>query len=228
MFYDPRIGAAITLSGQYIIKTVSETCNRRFNEFFKTTGIDYSIYSDTDSIYFTLGNIVEKYWKGIDDLKIVTALDNLMENHLRPIIDEATDKIALTQNHHKKTIYFKRENIAKGGFWCVHPDTKINIDKDITINIADLFEACDDSIGECRSVDFINCQSVSPDGIQELDKITHVMRKMYCGYMYTITDENGNKRKVTEDHMVLVKRDTNMIWVKAMDLVETDTLIYIK
>jgi DNA polymerase elongation subunit (family B) len=117
MFYDPRIGEAITLTGQYIIIKVGDHCNKRFNEFFKTTDIRYTIYRDTDSCFFTLGNIVKKYWPNTPDLKIVDALDKLIETKLRPFIDEATDSIALAQNHYTKTIFFKRENICSGGFW---------------------------------------------------------------------------------------------------------------
>lgn len=117
IFYDARFGEAITLTGQYIIKTVSSHCDKSFNEFFKTSGIPYVIYMDTDSVFFTLKNVVEKYWKGQPDLKIVDALDTLMEKKLRPYIDEATDTIARVQNHYVKTIYFKRENVCSGGFW---------------------------------------------------------------------------------------------------------------
>jgi len=117
MFYDARLGEAITLTGQYIIKTVSSNCDKRFNEFFKTEGIKYTTYMDTDSVFFTFGNIVEKYWKGKTDLQIVDALDKLIETKLRPFIDEATDEIARVQQHYTKTIFFKRENICSGGFW---------------------------------------------------------------------------------------------------------------
>lgn len=117
MFYDPRMGSAITLTGQFIIQHVANHSSKRFNDFFKTDGIKYNKYSDTDSIFFTLQNIVEKYWKNQSNLKIVDALDKLIETKLRPFIDEATDHIAAVQNHRVKTIFFKRENICSGGFW---------------------------------------------------------------------------------------------------------------
>jgi len=117
MFYDPRIGEAITLTGQYIIMLVGDHCNKRFNEFFKTENVRYTIYRDTDSCFFTLGSVVKKYWPNSTDLQIVDALDKLIEKHLRPFIDEATNEIASAQNHYIKTIFFKRENICSGGFW---------------------------------------------------------------------------------------------------------------
>lgn len=117
MFYDPRIGEAITLTGQYIITKVGDHCNTRFNEFFKTDNYRYTCYRDTDSCFFTFGNIIKKYWSTSKDLDIVDALDKLVENNLRKFIDEATDEIAAAQNHYTKTIFFKRENICSGGFW---------------------------------------------------------------------------------------------------------------
>lgn len=117
MFYDPRIGEAITLTGQYIIMRVGDHCNTRFNEFFKTDNVRYTIYRDTDSCFFTLGNVVQKYWPNETDLNIVDAIDKLTETKLRKFIDEATDEIAAAQNHYTKTIFFKRENICSGGFW---------------------------------------------------------------------------------------------------------------
>jgi len=117
MFYDPRIGEAITLTGQYIIMKVGDHCNKRFNDFFKTDNFRYTIYRDTDSCFFTLGNVVKKYWANSTDLQITDALDKLIETKLRTFIDEATDLIATAQNHHVKTIFFKRENICSGGFW---------------------------------------------------------------------------------------------------------------
>jgi len=117
MFYDPRIGEAITLTGQYIIMKVGDHCNTRFNDFFKTSNFKYTIYRDTDSCFFTFGNIVKKYWPNSTDLQITDALDKLVETKLRTFIDEATDSIATAQNHYVKTIFFKRENICSGGFW---------------------------------------------------------------------------------------------------------------
>jgi DNA polymerase elongation subunit (family B) len=116
MLYDPRLGSAITLTGQYIILKVGQTCDTKFNQFFKTDNEKYTLYSDTDSAFFTLGNVVKKYWSDKTDLQITDALDKLVETKLRPFIDEATDEIARIQNHYTKTIYFKRENICSSGF----------------------------------------------------------------------------------------------------------------
>lgn len=117
IFFDNRIAEGITMTGRYIIQYVSFHFNKRLNDFFKTVGHDYIAYMDTDSSMFALGNIVKKYYATKTPEQIVEALDVLMEKHLRPFINEATDTIAMEQNYFKKTIFFKREKICSSGFW---------------------------------------------------------------------------------------------------------------
>lgn len=117
MFYDPRLGEAITLTGQYIILKIKEGCNQKLSDLFKTSDYKYSVYLDTDSYFFTIENIVKKYWAGKTNNEITDALDKLFESKIRPLVEQVTDEIALIQNHYKKTILFKRENICSGGFW---------------------------------------------------------------------------------------------------------------
>ena len=71
-----------------------------------------------NSSMFTFKHIVEKHYEGKTDFQITDALDKLMEDHLRPFIDEATDTIAKTQNYYKKTLHFKREKICSSGIFC--------------------------------------------------------------------------------------------------------------
>ena len=118
MFFDNRIAEGITMTGRYIIQYVSRHFNKRLNDYFKTDDFNYIVYMDTDSSFFTLGNIVKKHYAGKTDAEIVTALDDLMENHLRALINEATDHIAKSQNYYKNMIFFKREKICSSGFWC--------------------------------------------------------------------------------------------------------------
>jgi DNA polymerase elongation subunit (family B) len=117
LFFDNRIAEGITMTGQFIIQYVSKHFNKRLNDFFKTKDVNYIIYMDTDSSFFDLNSIVKKYYIGKTDEEIVSALDNLMEKHLRLLINEATDHISKAQNYYKETIYFKREKIFSSGFW---------------------------------------------------------------------------------------------------------------
>lgn len=117
LFFDNRIAEGITMTGQFIIQYVSRHFNTRLNDFFKTKDVNYIIYMDTDSSFFELDSIVIKHYSGKTDDQITSAIDKLMEQHLRKLIDEATDIISHNQNYYKKTIFFKREKIFSGGFW---------------------------------------------------------------------------------------------------------------
>lgn len=117
IFFDHALAEAITHTGQFILKSIATHMNKRLNEFFKTKDIKYMIYGDTDSLYFTFGNIVAKYYAGKTDLQITAALDKLMKDHISKFINEATDSISETLNYYKKTLVFKREAISSGGFW---------------------------------------------------------------------------------------------------------------
>jgi len=93
IFFDHRIAEGITHTGQYILRYIGEFVNNRFNEFFKTKDVKYLLYGDTDSIYFTFGNIVEKYYKDKTPIEITGALDKLIEKYLKQFITEATNNI---------------------------------------------------------------------------------------------------------------------------------------
>lgn len=223
IFYDHRLAEGITHTGQFILRYIANHMDMRLNEFFKTKGVKYIYYGDTDSLYMTFGNIVEKYYKGKTDLEITSALDKLMENHLRKFVNEATDHIAKVQNYYKKTIEFKREAIGSGGFWCVHPDTNI-VTETGEFNIVDLFESLE-SYADIREVTNINCLSLSPNNLEIIDQITHVMRKQYSGDMYIISTINGYSVKVTANHLVLVLSKHGQEWVMAKNLQFCDTIV---
>ncbi len=223
IFYDHRLAEGITHTGQFILRYIGNHMDMRLNEFFKTKDLKYVYYGDTDSLYMAFGNVVEKYYKGKTDLEITSALDKLMEQHLRKFVNEATDHIASVQNYYKKTIKFKREAIGSGGFWCVHPDTNIFTDKG-ELNIVDLFNSIG-STDDIREVTNINCLSVSTNNSEIIDTITHVMRKQYSGDMYTISTPNGYSVKVTANHLVLVLSKIGQEWVMAKNLCYSDTIV---
>ncbi len=66
-FYDLDNAAAVTLSGQEIIKTSAKFVNARFNKRCNTTDKDYVIYIDTDSLYLDIFSLAKH--EKIDDIK---------------------------------------------------------------------------------------------------------------------------------------------------------------
>ena len=114
-YYDDRIAEGITLTGQYIIRTVGIELNRWLNQICSTENIDYSFYSDTDSCYVTLDPLVQKFYKNLPKKKIVDILDKICAEKIEAVLDRACDDLANYTNAFDKKIKFKREAIANRG-----------------------------------------------------------------------------------------------------------------
>ena len=73
-FYDIDNAEAVTSTGQLVIKTSEKCANQFYNKIPKTTGIDYCIYVDTDSVdgnsRIITGNGIKTIATLFDELKI--------------------------------------------------------------------------------------------------------------------------------------------------------------
>ncbi len=111
-YFDIRIAEGITLTGQYIIQRISIALNEYLNKVCKTSGFNYSFYSDTDSCYVTLAPLVEKLYSHLPPEKIVGILDKICKEQLNSVLETTAKAIADDTNGFHQTIYFKREAIA--------------------------------------------------------------------------------------------------------------------
>ena len=57
---DLRIAEGVTLTGQMVIQWAEKAINLEMNKIMKTSGVDYVIAIDTDSLYINFGEVVEK------------------------------------------------------------------------------------------------------------------------------------------------------------------------
>ena len=126
-YYDDRIAEGITLTGQYIIRTVGIELNRWLNQICSTENIDYSFYSDTDSCYVTLDPLVQKFYKNLPKKKIVDILDKICAEKIEAVLDRACDDLANYTNAFDKKIKFKREAIADRGIWVAKKRYALNV-----------------------------------------------------------------------------------------------------
>jgi DNA polymerase elongation subunit (family B) len=118
---------AITLTGQYIIKTVGNGINDDLDKLFKTDKFNWSFYSDTDSVYITLDPIVQKYYSNISDEKIVDIIDKISEEKLTPIVNKHCDDLQSYTNVLRNMISFKREAISTKGVWVAKKRYFLNV-----------------------------------------------------------------------------------------------------
>jgi DNA polymerase elongation subunit (family B) len=126
-FYDDRIAEGITLTGQYIIRTVGKALDEYLNKVCNTTGYKYSFYSDTDACYITLDPLVEKFYKNHPPEKIVEILDVICQDKIEKVINKACDELMSYTNAYKRKVYFKREVIADSGLWVAKKRYALNV-----------------------------------------------------------------------------------------------------
>jgi DNA polymerase elongation subunit (family B) len=126
-YYDIRIAEGITMTGQLIIRTVANKLKSFVNKECGTKDIEYSFYSDTDSTYITLGDLVKRNLKGRTNEVIVEVLDKYCSTQIEPTINEACEDLADYLNIYQRRIKFKREIIADRGIWIAKKRYAVNV-----------------------------------------------------------------------------------------------------
>lgn len=126
-YFDDRIAEGITITGQYIIRTVGEALDQYLNKVCGTKDFKYSFYSDTDSCYITLDPLVQKFYANKSKADIVNILDKICEEKITGVINAACDRLAGYTNAFDRKIIFKREAIADRGIWVAKKRYALNV-----------------------------------------------------------------------------------------------------
>ena len=136
-YFDDRIAEGITITGQYIIRTVGEALDAYLNKICGTKDFKYSFYSDTDSCYITLDPLVKKFYADKSKLEIVGILDKICMEKIEPIINRACNELAFYTNAHEPKIKFKREAIADRGIFVAKKRYALNVYNNEGVTYAD-------------------------------------------------------------------------------------------
>jgi DNA polymerase elongation subunit (family B) len=126
-YYDIRIAEGITMTGQLIIRSVAQKLKDFVNKECKTKDVEYSFYSDTDSTYITLGELVKRNLKGKTNEEIVEVLDQYCAKNIEPTINEICEDLFEYLNTYQRKIKFKREIIADRGIWIAKKRYAVNV-----------------------------------------------------------------------------------------------------
>jgi DNA polymerase elongation subunit (family B) len=126
-YYDLRIAEGITLSGQLSIRWMANKLNDFMNKTMKTTNHDYVIAVDTDSIYLSLENLVEKVCVGKSTEEKITFMDKTCEQVLQPFIDGGYQELAKYMNAYAQKMQMKREVLADKGIWVAKKRYVLNV-----------------------------------------------------------------------------------------------------
>ncbi len=117
-YFDIRIAASITSTGQVAIRWIGRKTNEYLNKTMGTTDVRYVIYTDTDSIYVNVEALVNKVMPDeTDELKIVRFLDQVGEKKLVPLMAEWYEELADYLNSYENKMVMAREVIAPSATW---------------------------------------------------------------------------------------------------------------
>jgi DNA polymerase elongation subunit (family B) len=127
-FYDLRMALGVTTAGQLSIRWIEAKINSYMNKILNTTGIDYVIASDTDSIYLRMGELVDKFIKDQSDKqKVIALMDKICEEKLQPFIDESYDELANYVHAYAQKMVMKREGLSDKGIWTAKKRYILNV-----------------------------------------------------------------------------------------------------
>lgn len=127
-FYDLRMALAVTTSGQLSIRWIENKINEYMNSLLKTTGKDYVIASDTDSIYLRLGELVDRVYTGSKDIdKVIAFMDKVCEDKLQPFIDKSYKELSDYVHAYDQKMIMKREALADKGIWTAKKRYILNV-----------------------------------------------------------------------------------------------------
>ncbi len=127
-YYDLLVAEAITTSGQLSIRWIERAVNQYLNDLLKTSGHDYVIASDTDSIYVCFDSLVSKVFdKGTETKKIVKFLDDVARQKIEPFIEKSYQSLHEYVNSYEQKMEMSREVIADKGIWTAKKRYILNV-----------------------------------------------------------------------------------------------------
>lgn len=219
-FYKHDHAASITLSGQYMLRTIETKLDALLDSKFGLTGGKYVVYIDTDSCYLNLDEVVKKFKIPRD--KAREALEKMTKEIVSPFINVLCQECCDLMGSYENKISFKLEVAApEGAIFCVLPGTRITVNG-VEHKIEDYHERfVDDSKQLTLSWDRNSGQMVHR-------AIRETFSKIYTGKIYRFTGENGESVSVTEDHIMFVRRGGAILEIPAKDVTMSDELIYVK
>lgn len=101
--------------------------NAFMNSTLKTEGKDFVIAIDTDSIYLSLEDLVEKVCAGKTDDEKIKFMDKICDTVIQPIIDTGYQELATYMNAYDQKMQMKREVLADKGIWVAKKRYVLNV-----------------------------------------------------------------------------------------------------
>ena len=126
-YFDIRMAEGITTSGQLSIRWMANKLNAFLNKSLKTEGKDFVVAIDTDSIYLTLEDLIEKVCEDKDTEGKIKYMDRICEEVFQPFIDQGYQELADYMNAYSQKMQMKREVLADKAIWTAKKRYVINV-----------------------------------------------------------------------------------------------------
>ena len=126
-YFDIRMAEGITTSGQLSIRWMANKLNAYLNRALKTEGQDFVVAIDTDSIYLTLEQLVDKVCGDKSTDEKIKYMDRVCEEILQPFIDTGYTELAEYMNAYSQKMVMKREVLADKAIWTAKKRYVINV-----------------------------------------------------------------------------------------------------
>jgi DNA polymerase elongation subunit (family B) len=121
-YFDLRVAEGVTLTGQAVIKHAETSVNKYLHKVMQDDK-DRVIAMDTDSLYVSVGDLVNKYCKE-DPVKF---LDKFGNEAIEPVLAKAYEQFAKDSNAYDNRMVMKREAIADRGIWTAKKRYILNV-----------------------------------------------------------------------------------------------------
>lgn len=124
--FDLRLAESITKGGQLAIRWAGRKANEYLNQILRTENVDYVVYTDTDSIYVCMEEVVKVLGKrdgfdpdsDEDTQKCVEALDKFCDEYMTPMLDAGYEDMRQYCNAFQQKMVMAREVISDNSVFC--------------------------------------------------------------------------------------------------------------
>ena len=122
-YFDLRMAEGTTLSGQLAIRLAEKSVNEYLNGVLGTKNKDFVIAIDTDSVYVSMEDVVNKF----APKNPVKFLDEFCSRGVEPVFKKAYDELAVKMKCPANRMGMKREAIADRGIWTAKKRYILNV-----------------------------------------------------------------------------------------------------
>lgn len=126
-YFDIRMAEGITTSGQLSIRWMANEFNRYMNKVLQTEDKDFVIAIDTDSIYLTMEELIERVCPTKTTEQKIVYMDKVCEDLFQPFIDTTYQKLSDYMNAYSQKMIMKREVLADKGIWTAKKRYILNV-----------------------------------------------------------------------------------------------------